>query len=152
MYSACMTTTSGRGPTPKKDTVIDLLRAASDVERRLDRRLSSIRGISFSEYQLVRQLAHSPGGAAARVDLADGIGLTPSAVTRAIQPLEKIGYITTERSERDARRAMAKLTPAGHELLADGETAIDDAMTTLPLSAEELAGLAALLHKLGNSR
>ncbi len=128
-----------------KHLVLDLLRVAADVERRLDRKLNITRGISFSEYQLVRQLAASPGGAAARVELAEAVGLTPSAITRALKPLEKMGYVTTERSERDARRALAALTPAGHELLADAEGAVDDGIESLELGDEELTAVARIV-------
>ena len=131
-----------------KQAVLDLLRASATIERRLDRRLSDLRGISFSEYQLIRQLAASPNGASARVDLAEAVGLTASAVTRALKPLERIGYVTTERSERDARRALATLTPAGHELLANAEAAIDDAVEHLALDRADRAELTRLLDLL----
>lgn len=141
--------TDDTGGRRDKAVVLDLLRAAADIERRLDRKLNHTRGISFSEYQLVRHLAAAPGAAAARVDLAEAIGLTPSAVTRALKPLEKMGYVTTERSERDARRALARLTPAGHELLADAEVAVDDGIESLDLDAGELAAVVRLLVRRG---
>jgi len=40
------------------------------------------------------------------VDLAAAVGLTPSAVTRALRPLEKLGCVATQKSERDARRSL----------------------------------------------
>lgn len=135
-----------------KHAILDLLRVSGQVERALDRRLSSLRGISFSEYQLVRELAASPGGAAARVDLATAVGLTPSAVTRALKPLEKLGYVTTERSERDARRALATLTPAGVELLADAESAVDDSVEAIAVTPDDCDRLAAVLARIGEFR
>ncbi len=135
-----------------KGAILDLLLTASRIERTLDRRLANLRGISFSEYHLIRQLAASPGAAAARVDLADAVGLTPSAVTRAIKPLEKLGYVITERSERDARRALASLTPAGHELLADAEAAMDDTVDGITIDAADLADLDRLLATIGELR
>ncbi len=132
-------------PDDVKRAILDLLLTASRLERTLDRRLANLRGISFSEYQLIRQLAAAPGAAASRVDLADAVGLTPSAVTRAIKPLEKLGYISTERSERDARKAMATLTPAGHELLTDAEAAMDDSVDSITMTPTELRELDRLL-------
>ncbi len=137
-------------PNNVKGAILELLLTASQIERTLDRRLSNLRGISFSEYQLIRHLAAAPGAAAARVDLADAIGLTPSAVTRAIKPLEKLGYVSTERSERDARRALATLTPAGHELLADAEAAMDDSVDGIALEPAELAELDQLLTRISD--
>lgn len=139
-------------PNEVKGAILELLLTASRIERTLDRRLSSLRGISFSEYQLIRQLAGSPGAAAARVDLAEAVGLTPSAVTRAIKPLEKLGYVTTERSDRDARRALATLTPAGQELLADAEAALDDSLDSLTVEPDDLAELERLLARVGDLR
>lgn len=140
-----------------KRLALALLRASGAVERRLDRVLSLTRGISFSEYHLVRELALTHDGAAARVDLAASIGLTPSAVTRALKPLEKMGYITTERSDRDSRRAIARLTPAGRELLDDAEGAVDDGVEGLGLPPGDdhpsgRADLLTLLDRLADLR
>lgn len=139
-----------------KHLVLGLLRASGAVERRLDRILSHTRGISFREYQLVRALARTHGGAAARVDLAASVGLTPSAVTRALKPLEKLGYVTTERSDRDSRRAIAQLTPAGRELLHDAELAVDDGVAALDLPTtghtDRYRDLLTLLDRLADLR
>ncbi len=117
------------------DTLDTLLDCARLLERRLNTQLSNIRGISHSEYRMLRCLGKEHAGAATRVDLAKGVGLTPSAITRALAPLEKLGYITTRKSHRDARRSLAMLTEAGTELLADAEAVVDDVVRLLPLQA-----------------
>ena len=132
MYYANMNTYNDK-PEDKETLVLTLLESASLVERRLDRALSSIRGISFSEYRLLRSLSKLHGGTAMRVDLASSVGLTPSAVTRALKPLEKIGYVTTQKSDRDARRSLATLTSAGIELLSDAQSLLKDVIAELPL-------------------
>lgn len=101
------------------------------VERHLDRALSNTRGISFSEYRLLRSLSSLHAGTAMRVELADAVGLTPSAVTRALRPLEKLGYVTSRKSERDARRSLVTLTSPGIDLLADAQGAMQDAISGL---------------------
>ena len=73
--------------------VFTLLRVASRVERRLDRALACRRGISFSEFHLLNRLQTEFDGSATRVDLATAVSLTPSAITRALKPLEKIGLV-----------------------------------------------------------
>jgi DNA-binding MarR family transcriptional regulator len=113
--------------------MLALLNASARVERRLDRELSNTRGISFSEYHLLRELSRRYGGAASRVDLAAAVGLTPSAVTRALKPLEKLGYVITRKSDRDARRSLAMLTDGGIELVTDAQSAVDDVIAQLPL-------------------
>lgn len=101
------------------------------LERRLDSALGSIRGISLAEYRLLRALGDAPNAQASRVDLAATVGLTPSGVTRALRPMEKLGIVSTVKSKRDARLAIAALTPAGRELLSDASGVVDDAMKAI---------------------
>lgn len=108
--------------------LLSFLDTAAGLEKRLDRVLSGGRGISFSEYRLLRALAAAPQGTASRVDLAAEVGLTPSAVTRALKPLEKTGVVSTERSLRDARQSLASLTPAGAELFEEAHAMLVDAL------------------------
>ncbi len=98
------------------------------LEKRLDSNLGAIRGISLAEYRLLRALADAPGTWASRVDLAQSVGLTPSGVTRALRPMEKLGYVSTAKSKRDARLALATLTPAGKELVEDSSAVVNDTM------------------------
>ena len=106
-----------------------ILDAAASIERRLDHDLSIYKGVSLSEYQLLSALSGLHKATATRVDLARAVGLTPSGVTRALRPLEKIGYIVTEKDERDARRSLATLTPAGSRLVAQATKIVDEAIS-----------------------
>lgn len=136
--------------TMREDAVLVLLDVAARIERRLDNALSMARGISFSEYRLLKAIAGAGERGVMRVDIAGTVGLTPSAVTRALRPLEKIGVVATEKHERDARCSLAKLTPAGAELLRDAESIVADGLDAIPmkgLSLEKLAGLQAELSK-----
>jgi len=87
-------------------------------------------------------LGDAPGSQASRVDLAQTVGLTPSGVTRALRPMEKLGIVSTVKSKRDARLAIAALTPAGRELLEDASGVVDDTMKALLKRAPELASRA----------
>jgi DNA-binding MarR family transcriptional regulator len=109
------------------------------LERRLDRSLSAIRGISLAEYRLLKALGDAPGSQASRVDLAEAVGLTPSGVTRALRPMEKLNIVSTVKSKRDARLAIAALTPAGRELLDDASGVVDDTMITVLKRSPRLA-------------
>lgn len=113
-----------------------LLAAASGIESRLNRVLSNVLGVSFTEYQLLRQLKENHSGAATRVDLAAGVRLTPSAITRALKPLEKIGYIRTEKGERDARQSIATLTPAGEQLVDNGKRLVTEEIEALAIDTD----------------
>lgn len=133
----------------RKNLAFELLDAAGYLERRLDRALSTIRGLSFSEYRLLRALAVQPEARAMRVELAQAVGLTPSAVTRALKPLEKLCYVETLKSDRDARRSLACLTDSGRELLSDAEGIARDVLETLPIEALTGAGLDDFLRRVG---
>jgi DNA-binding MarR family transcriptional regulator len=135
--------------------VLRLAAAWGAVERLLNGQLGSVRGISFGEYRLLRALATSPRSRASRVALAGAVGLTPSAVTRALRPLEARGLVSTVKHDRDARLALATLTPAGAELLDDAAGVVRDAMTVVldrsPRVATKHAELAALLDELART-
>ena len=106
--------------------LLDLVDDAGRIERRLDRSLGAITGISFSEYRILHSLRAQPEGAASRVDLSESVGLTPSAVTRALKPLEARGFVQTRKNTRDARQALATLTAAGFELVDDAVGVVND--------------------------
>lgn len=130
--------------------VFALLRSASYVERKLDRALACTKGVSFTEYQLLNELQEKYNGSATRVDLADAVRLTPSAITRALKPLEKIGFVVTVKSERDARRSIATLTPAGKELLDDANKIVSDEIETISLPIENRADVLDMLTNIHN--
>lgn len=130
---------------------LDFAAAWGRVERRLDHSLGAIRGISLAEYRLLRALGDAPNSQASRVDLAEAVGLTPSGVTRALRPMEKLGIVSTLKSKRDARLAIAALTPAGRELLSDASGVVDDAMKTMARRMpDDGPGIAELLGFLDN--
>ncbi|MFT4729595.1 MAG: DNA-binding MarR family transcriptional regulator [Granulosicoccus sp.] len=130
--------------------VFTLLHAATRIERKLDQALSCTRGISFTEYHLLKQLQSLHGGSATRVDLARAVRLTPSAVTRAVKPLEEMGMVQTEKSDRDARRSMASITAAGREVLRDADGIVGDAIAELPRTNDSSESWLAMIDTLAN--
>ena len=134
------------------ELVPGLLHTAAVLTKRLDLSLSSIKGISFSEYQLLVALASRPGATATRVALAESVGLTPSGVTRALKPLEKLWFVETSKDERDARRSLATLTTAGQELATDAAGVVADVLDGIAaldgLSDRERARFVTLLDEL----
>ncbi|HWJ96280.1 MAG TPA: MarR family transcriptional regulator [Telluria sp.] len=107
------------------DFCLRLARAATAMTRRFDSGLGNHHGISFADYQLLRQLTRAPGGKLRRVDLADRLGLTASGVTRSLLPLEKIGLVGRQSDPRDARVGYATITESGAELVANADTLVD---------------------------
>ncbi len=139
--------------TPEQTLSLSFAAAWNRLERRLDSSLGSIRGISLAEYRLLRALADAPNARASRVDLAHAVGLTPSGVTRALRPMEKLGIVSTVKSKRDARLAIAALTPAGRDLVNDASGVVNDAMKSIlersPKTASQLNEMIELLDDFG---
>ena len=143
-----MTTTS-----PEQALALAFGDAWSRLEQRLDHSLGAIRGISLAEYRLLRALGDAPGARASRVDLAHAVGLTPSGVTRALRPMEKLGIVSTVRSKRDARLAIAALTPAGRAILEDASAVVDDTMKAIlkrtPQVSRHAGAMTELMEEIG---
>tara|TARA_R110002096_G_scaffold6206_4_gene28559 strand:- start:32616 stop:33068 length:453 start_codon:yes stop_codon:yes gene_type:complete len=135
-----------------ENLVLQILDTAAALERRLDSALSLSRGITFREYRLLNTLAHSANNGLTRVALARSASLTPSAVTRALKPLEKLGYVTTTKSDRDARQSLATLTRGGKTLLADVDGVLTDFFVGLDMPSKNQAEIEELLEILTRLR
>jgi DNA-binding MarR family transcriptional regulator len=94
------------------------------IDAWLRKRVESVLpGIGFTDFVILNELASVVGGRLRAVDLANRLSLTPSGVTRAILPLEKIGLVERSSHERDARASYINITEAGRERL---DQAVDD--------------------------
>ncbi|MFJ4525984.1 MarR family winged helix-turn-helix transcriptional regulator [Streptomyces sp. NPDC088810] len=137
------------------DTALRLVRAQTALVRRFDARLSGLHGVSLADFTLLLRLGQAPGGRMRRVDLAEALGLTASGVTRGLAPLERIGLVTREPDARDARVAYAALTATGRrrltEMLATAEETAAEIFARAAWPAADIAGLAALLTRLGGT-
>lgn len=137
------------------NTFLSLISGAASIERIFDGNLSSIKGISLAEFRLLSAINNAPAQRASRADIARVVGLSPSAVTRALRPLESLGVVQTVKNERDARLALASLTPAGEELLSDANGVLEDVVPqilervpSLDASNSELPNLLAEINNL----
>ena len=108
----------------------NLVKIGALLEKRASAVASTVSGLSYSEIRLLSALESGP---LTRATLAEAIGLTPSAVSRALQPLEKLGFVMSARDGRDARQSRASLTDAGAERLAHAQQAVSDAWQALEL-------------------
>lgn len=129
---------------------IRLSRAYAALTRRLDSMLSGLHGLSFSDFMILYHLERAPGGKLRRVDLAERLGLTASAVTRSLIPLEKLGLVSRQADPRDARVGYATLTASGYQLLVHATTSVkevaQDATGVIP--TEQMAAALGLLGRL----
>jgi len=87
--------------------------AHSVVARRLDDELQAETGLSLFEYSALLQLAEADGRRKRMSELADGILLTRSGVTRLVDRLERDGLVERSPCSSDGRGAEAVLTDEG---------------------------------------
>lgn len=133
------------------DLCMRFSRAHTAMLRRFDVQ-GNLHGISFSDFQLLHQLARAPGNRLRRVDLAEQLGLTASGVTRSLLPLEKIGLVTRQADARDARVGYAVLTASGKQLLNDATVTAEQIAQDIlgQISNSRIDALSALLAQLIN--
>jgi DNA-binding MarR family transcriptional regulator len=82
-----------------------------------------------------------------RSDLAELVGLTPSGITRLINPMEKIGLVKKEENLRDARVSLVTLSTAGKQVYEDAQVSFAQASVSLfeSLGVEQLETFTELL-------
>lgn len=129
--------------------LIELTHLQTAFQKRLTAALSA-HGISLTEYLVLGQLSQAPGKKLRRIDLAQAVGLTPSGVTRLLNPMEKIGLVSKEAGARDARVSLVAITPAGETIFREsGVTFAETAKELLePLDAGDRDGLFRIAKKL----
>ena len=114
---------------------LGLSRAEALLRKRLEGPLGGGHGIGYTDFIILAELSSVVGGRLRPVDLAARLLLTPSGVTRAVLPLEKIGLVERVSHERDSRATYVTLTDAGR-------TRVEEAMETVErVVGEALASL-----------
>ena len=107
----------------------------------------SVHGIGLSEFLVLNQLYKTPTQKMRRTDLAEKVGLSPSGITRLINPMEKIGLVEKEENPRDARVSLVALSTAGKEIYEDAQISFAHASSGIldPLSTKQINALDELL-------
>lgn len=126
-------------------------RAYGSTMRMLGAGLQAEHGLTLHEYEALRLLARVEGRRLRRVDLARGLVLTPSGVTRLLEGLEGAGLVERAECPSDLRVTYAQLTASGADKLAAASCAHVGSIRALleeHLSGDELEALADLLGRL----
>jgi len=141
--------------TPQQDLALDswvrLLRGHASITRAISAELVAAHGLTVNDYEALLQLARAEDGRMRRVDLAEGLILTASGVTRLLDGLEVAGWVERASCATDRRVTYAVLTPAGRRKLREAsESHMADirAYFEARFSTEELEQLATLLGRL----
>ncbi len=128
------------------ELVVALAGAQGRAVRRIDAGLAP-HGLSFNEFMVLRSLDRAAQGTMRRIDLAAELGLSASGVTRLLQPMERMGLVEKQASERDARVSLVRLSRAGARVLAEAAVSFahgaDEALKLVDAPGRE--ALAALL-------
>jgi DNA-binding MarR family transcriptional regulator len=110
--------------------VLDIISLHSKIQKRIGSALS-VHGIGVTEYLVLNQLYATPAHKMRRTDLADRVGLSPSGITRLINPMEKIGLVEKEANPRDARVSLVTLSATGKKTCEEARVSFLHASTTL---------------------
>jgi DNA-binding MarR family transcriptional regulator len=112
----------GRGELLDRDELAawrGMLRVHAAMTRQLDLELTRAHDLPLSSYEVLLFLNDAPEGKLRMSELADGVLLSRSGLTRLVDRLERAGLIERERCTDDARGWFAIITPQGRELFAD---------------------------------
>lgn len=102
---------------PQGCTNFKLRQLGRQVTRHYDAELSAV-GLKTTQYSLLSHVKSL--GPLRPVDLARAMGLTPSTLTRNLQPMVAAGWLRLDEGP-DARSRMVHLTEAGREKRAEAQ-------------------------------
>lgn len=129
--------------------IIDLMNLQAKIQKRVGGSLS-VHGLGLSDYFVLNQLCITPSHKMRRNDLAERVGLSPSGITRLLNPLVKIGLVEKESNPRDARVSLVALSDSGKQIFEDARTSFSAASKLMfePLDTAQTRELSDLLKPL----
>jgi DNA-binding MarR family transcriptional regulator len=133
------------------DAWVRLLRGHAGMRRAVSAQLHIEHSLTVNEYEALLLLAHAEGNRMRRVDLADGLQLTASGITRLLDGLRERGFVDKATCSSDARVAYAVLTDLGEAKLVDASDSHVAAVRALfeeRYSTTEIEALTELLGRL----
>lgn len=115
----------------------------------LDSELVREAGVNLSQYEVLLRLNDAPDRAMRMSDLAAQVLMSPSGITRAVDHLERRGFVERRVCSSDRRGFLASLTTEGRAQLRKASSVhlrgVRDHFTG-KLTSEQLAQLATLLE------
>lgn len=127
-----------------------LLRVHAGLTKALDAELVRLHQLPLSSYEVLLFLADAPGGQLRMSELADGVLLSRSGLTRLVDRMEREGLLCRERCTNDGRGYLATITDEGRELFRRARKTHLDGVRERFLShfsADELRTLAQLWER-----
>jgi DNA-binding MarR family transcriptional regulator len=127
-----------------------LLRVHSALVKALDAELLAAHELPLTSYEVLINLQAAPGRRRRMAELADGVLLSRSGMTRLVDRLERDGLITRDACVHDGRGTFAVLTEKGDACLAEARRTHLDGVRERFLrhfEADELRTLAELWNR-----
>jgi len=93
-----------------------LLRVHAGLTKALDAELLREHRLPLTSYEVLLFLADSPDGRLRMSELADGVLLSRSGLTRLVDRMERDGLLRRQRCTEDQRGWFAEITDEGREL------------------------------------
>jgi DNA-binding MarR family transcriptional regulator len=90
-----------------------MLQVNARVTQALDAQMRAEHGLSVSSYEVLMFLAEAPDRRLRMSEIADRVLLSRSGLTRLVDRLVQLGYVTRCAAEADGRGSYAELTDAG---------------------------------------
>lgn len=131
--------------------LINMTKVQTLISRKFD--ALSVHGLGFSDFMILHILSNSSDHKIRRIDLAEKTGLTASGITRLLNPLEKIGLVSREANERDARVSYVVITDTGQSVFQEAKKTAES-ITKEILSSKKnksLKNIGELLFELGGN-
>ncbi|NKB76323.1 MAG: MarR family transcriptional regulator [Gammaproteobacteria bacterium] len=118
------------------ELVMDVIRLHNQILKRAGGALS-VHGLGLSEYLVLNQLSKASNQSMRRIDLAEQIGLSPSGVTRLLNPMVKVGLIEKQNNPRDARVSLVALSATGKRVYEEARVSFQYASVSLFTALDE---------------
>lgn len=127
------------------EAVIRLFRAQQVMLARMNDVLAPF-GLTFARFEVLKILAFSRAGELPMGKMGERLMVHPTSVTSAVGRLEAQGLVERVPGDRDRRQTLARLTPAGRDLVDDAtEALIADGFGCADLGEADLTELSRLL-------
>lgn len=127
-----------------------MLEVHARVTAALDAQMRAEHGMSVSQYEVLMFLGDAPDRKLRMAEIAERVLLSRSGLTRLVDKLETLGYVSRCSDERDGRGLFAELTGAGAAKLEDARATHREGVREFFLdriSAEDQGALGAIWRR-----
>jgi DNA-binding MarR family transcriptional regulator len=136
---------------PREEVIPELLKTADIVRRRIASILAPY-DVTPQQYNVLRILRGAGPAGLPTLDIGERLIEDTPGITRLIDRMELHGWVLRERSRDDRRLVLCRLTPSGHDLLAELDPIVAAApasvLSRLPeASARQLRALLARVRE-----